>query len=152
MEMEYKVISSSEKETIELAQNIESEKFVNMVICLNGELGSGKTLFSKAFASALGIEETITSPTFNIVKEYTDSEMPLNHMDVYRLEEGNNDFGIEEYFENDGICLIEWAELIENKLPKERLDIEFKIVNETKRLIKLTAYGEKYESLCESIL
>lgn len=150
--MEYKFVSNSEKDTIAFAQNVESEKFNNMVICLNGDLGSGKTLFSKAFASSLGIEGVITSPTFNIVKEYTDAEMPLVHMDVYRLEKDNNEFGIEDYFNNGSICLIEWAELIENRLPKERLDIEFKIISENKRVLKITAYGEQYESLCESVL
>ena len=63
-----------------------------MVICLNGELGSGKTVFTKGFASSLGIEETITSPTFNISKEYPDGEMPLYHMDVYRLEKNINKY------------------------------------------------------------
>ena len=85
--MEYKITLRDESETIELAQNIESEKFYNMVICLNGDLGSGKTVFAKGFASALGIDEVITSPTFNIVKEYTSGEIPLFHMDVYRLDE-----------------------------------------------------------------
>ena len=89
--MEYKIISNDELETIELAQNIESEKFQNMVICLNGELGTGKTVFTKGIASALGIEESITSPTFTIIKEYTDGELPLYHMDVYRLDGNVND-------------------------------------------------------------
>lgn len=149
--MEYKYVSNSEKDTIALAENIESEKFENMIISLNGDLGSGKTLFSKAFANSLGIKDSITSPTFNIVKEYYDAEMPLIHMDVYRLEE-NTDFGVEDYFNNNNICLVEWGEMIENKLPKERLDMEFKIINENKRLIILKAYGTKYEELCESVL
>ena len=68
--MEYRVTMHNEMETIELAQNFESEKFPNMIICLNGELGSGKTMFTKGIANALGIEETITSPTFTIIKEY----------------------------------------------------------------------------------
>ena len=84
--MDYKVISYSEEETIELAQNIESEKFPNMVICLQGDLGSGKTMFAKGFAKAMEVEEEITSPTFNIIKEYTSGELPLYHMDVYRLD------------------------------------------------------------------
>ena len=85
MEMEYKITTKSEMETIELAQNFESEKFPNMIICLNGELGSGKTMFVKGLANALGIEETITSPTFTIIKEYLYGELPLYHLDVYRL-------------------------------------------------------------------
>ena len=73
-----KITTYSEKETIEIAQNFESEKFPNMIICLDGDLGSGKTVFTKGFAHALGIEENITSPTFNIIKEY----LP-NYIDVY---------------------------------------------------------------------
>ena len=95
---EYKIITHDENETIAVAQNIESEKFPNMVICLNGDLGSGKTLFTKGFAHAMGIDE-ITSPTFTIIKEYV-GELPLYHMDVYRLEDSKEDIGIEEYFDN----------------------------------------------------
>ena len=73
--MNYKITSRSEDDTRELAENIESEKFPGMVICLNGELGSGKTLFVKAFANALGITEDVTSPTFNLIKDYLDGEM-----------------------------------------------------------------------------
>ena len=95
--MQYKITTYSEEETIELAQNIESEKFPNMVICLEGDLGSGKTVFAKAFAKANGINENITSPTFNIIKEY-DGELKLFHMDVYRLNDIKQDIGIPEYF------------------------------------------------------
>ena len=96
--MQYKITTYSEEETIELAQNIESEKFPNMVICLEGDLGSGKTVFAKAFARALEITDNITSPTFNIIKEYDGGEMKLFHMDVYRLSDVKQDIGIEEYF------------------------------------------------------
>ena len=75
IEMEYKFTSKNEMNTIELAQNFESEKFPNMIICLNGELGSGKTVFTKGIANALGIKESITSPTFTIIKEY-EGELP----------------------------------------------------------------------------
>ena len=77
--MTYKITSRSEKDTVELAQNIESEKFPNMVICLIGDLGCGKTIFTKGFAASLGVEESVTSPTFNIIKEYTSGEMDLSH-------------------------------------------------------------------------
>ena len=83
--MEYKIITKDEFETLELAQNFEAEKFPNMILCLDGELGSGKTMFTKGIANALGITEPITSPTFTIIKEY-DGELPLYHMDVYRLD------------------------------------------------------------------
>ena len=129
--MEYKITTYSEEETIELAQNIESEKFPNMVICLRGDLGSGKTVFTKAFAHALGINDSITSPTFNIIKEYQTGELPLYHMDVYRLEDGNaKDLGIEDYFNKGGITIIEWADMIKDCLPEERLDVKIKVIDE----------------------
>jgi len=147
---DYKITTHSDNETIAVAQNIESEKFPNMVICLNGELGSGKTVFTKGFAHAMGIEE-VTSPTFTIIKEYN-GELPLYHMDVYRLEDANEDIGIEEYFEKGGVTIIEWSDIIKDILPKERLDIKIKIVDENTRVLVLTPYGDKYVSICEDII
>ena len=152
--MDYKITTYSEEETIELAQNIESEKFPNMVICLRGDLGSGKTVFTKGIAQALEVKEEVTSPTFNIIKEYLSGEMPLYHMDVYRLEGKVEDLGIEEYFTKKGITIIEWADMIEDYLPDKRLDIKIKssLEDENKRIITITPHGKKYEDLCEAIL
>ena len=150
--MEYKVTTHNELETIEIAQNLESEKFPNMIICLDGELGSGKTVFTKGIANALGINETITSPTFTIIKEYQTGEMPLYHMDVYRLEGSNCDLGIDEYMNKGGVTIIEWADLIKDELPEERLEIKFKIAGEEKRILTITPYGSKYEDLCEDVI
>jgi len=150
--MNYKITTHSEFETIELAQNIESEKFPNMVICLDGELGSGKTVFTKGIANALGIKEPVTSPTFNIIKEYLDGEMTLYHMDVYRLDGNTEGVGIEEYFNKEGIVIIEWANTIKDILPDERLEIKFKVSDENKRTLLIKPYGRKYEELCEAIL
>ena len=150
--MDYKYTSRSVDDTIRIAQDIESEKFPNMVICLYGELGSGKTVFTKGFASAMEIEETITSPTFNIIKEYTSGEIPLYHMDVYRLEDSNENIGIEEYFDKGGVTIIEWADIIKDILPEERLDITFKIVGENSRVMVLTPHGEKYVNICEAVI
>ena len=152
IEMEYKIISNSELETIELAQNFESEKFENMIICLDGELGSGKTVFTKGIANALGINESITSPTFTIIKEYLDGEMPLYHMDVYRLDGNSDGVGIEEYYNKGGIVVIEWSKTIKDILPEERLEIKFKVIDENRRSITITPYGKKYEELCEAVL
>ena len=152
--MNYKVTSYSEADTIELAQNIESEKFKNMVICLSGDLGSGKTVFTKGFADAMEITEEVTSPTFNIIKEYTSGELPLYHMDVYRLDGKVDDIGIEEYFNKKGVTIIEWSDTIEDYLPKNRLDIRIKSSDEVedKRVIVITPHGKKYEDLCEAVL
>jgi len=149
--MEYKITTHSEFETIELAQNLEAEKFPNMIICLDGELGSGKTMFTKGIANALGIEETLTSPTFTIIKEY-DGELPLYHMDVYRLDGNTDGVGIEDYFTKGGVVVIEWANTIKDILPSERLDIKFKVVDENKRNLVLIPHGKQYEELVEAIL
>ena len=149
--MEYRITTKNEFETIEIAQNFESEKFPNMIICLDGELGSGKTVFTKGIANALGIEETITSPTFTIIKEYN-GELPLYHMDVYRLDGNTDGVDIEEYFTKGGVVVIEWAETIKNILPEERLDIKFKVLDENRRLLIFEPHGEKYEELCEAVL
>lgn len=148
---EFKIKIRSEQEMIELAQNIESDKFPNMVICLNGELGSGKTLFTKGFANAMGIID-VTSPTFNIIKEYNNGELPLYHMDVYRVENDIENLGIEEYYEKGGVTIIEWADLINDYLPEKRVDIKIKIVDENTRIVKIIPYGEEYVKLIEGII
>ena len=150
MDNTFKVVTHSDAETIEVAQNIESEKFPNMVICLNGDLGSGKTVFTKGFADAMAIDD-ITSPTFNIIKEYV-GELPLYHMDVYRTNGKIDGLGIEEYFNKGGVTIIEWAEMIEDYLPEERLDITFKITGENTRVLVFKPYGEKYVNICEASL
>lgn len=147
---EYKITIRDEEDLIELAQNIESEKFPNMIICLNGELGSGKTVFAKAFASAMGIDE-VSSPTFSIIKEYV-GELPFYHMDVYRVEKNVENLGIEEYFTKGGVTIIEWADMIKEYLPKERLDIKIKVTGENTRLVILTPHGEEYNSVCEAVI
>ena len=146
----YKIITRSDAETIELAENLEAEKIPNMVICLNGDLGSGKTVFTKGFAGAMGIDE-ITSPTFKIIKEYM-GELPLYHMDVYRTDGKVEGLGLEEYFDKNGVTIIEWSEMIEDILPSERLDITFKITGENSRSIVVTPYGDKYIRICEEAL
>ena len=150
--MDFKITTRDERETINIAQNLESEKFENMIICLQGDLGSGKTIFTKGFAQALGIEENITSPTFNIIKEYLNGEMPLYHMDVYRLDGKVDDIGLEDYFSKGGVVIIEWADLISDYLPEERLDIKFKIVDEETRTLVFIPHGQRYEEICEAVL
>ena len=149
--MEYKITTKSEIQTIELAQNFESEKFPNMIICLNGELGSGKTIFTKGIANALGIKENITSPTYTIIKEY-DGELPLYHMDLYRVEGNVTGVDVEEYYTKGGVVVIEWANMIEDILPQERLEIEIRVIDENKRVLIIKPYGKQYEELCEAIL
>ncbi len=150
--MEYKITTRSEDETIELAQNLESEKFPNMVICLEGDLGSGKTVFTKGFALANGIEESITSPTFNLIKEYNNGELPLYHMDFYRLDKSPEEIGLEEYYNKNGVVIIEWADVVKDYLPEERLDIKIISLDEDVRVFILTPHGKIYENVCEAVL
>ena len=95
------------------------------IVCLNGELGTGKTVFAKGFAEGLGITEAVVSPTFTILREYTDGRLPLYHFDVYRIEDADemNELGYEEYFFGDGVTLIEWAGLIAELIPTSAVRI-----------------------------
>lgn len=149
--MSYEVTTKNEIETMEIAQAIMSKKFPNMIICLDGELGSGKTAFTKGIASALGIKEVITSPTFTIIKEYS-GDLPLYHMDVYRLDGNTDGIGIEEYFTKNGIVVIEWSDTIKDVLPPERLDIKIRIAGDSDRVLVFEPYGKMYEELCEVVL
>ena len=121
------------------------------IFALIGMAASSKNENKKAFARAMGINENITSPTFNIIKEYA-GDMKLFHMDVYRLSDIKQDIGIEEYFTKKGICIIEWSDLIEDILPKNRLNMKFRMVDENTRQIVITPHGSKYEDLCERVL
>ena len=96
------------------------------IIALSGDLGAGKTTLTKAIAEGLGIRETVTSPTFTIVKEYRSGRLPLFHFDVYRIGDIDEmyELGYEEYFFGDGVCVIEWADLIEELIPEDAMRIE----------------------------
>lgn len=109
-----------EKETKALGYNLGLNAKSGQIYCLKGDLGVGKTVFTKGFAEGLGITDYITSPTFTIVNEYN-GRLPFYHFDVYRIGDPDEmyDIGYEEYFFGDGVCLIEWAELIEELLPDD---------------------------------
>jgi tRNA threonylcarbamoyladenosine biosynthesis protein TsaE len=119
-----------------------------------GDLGSGKTKFTEGFISFWSLEDEISSPTFTIVNEYSTPTIPIYHFDVYRLEDEDEFLAIggEEYFDKGGVCIIEWADNIKDILPKNRLDIKIKVIDENKRSLTLNAYGKEYEELCEAVL
>lgn len=132
----------SVEETSKLAMEIAKDCKKGQIICLSGELGTGKTHFTKAFAKGLGITEEITSPTFTIVNEYREGTIPFFHFDVYRINDIEElyDIGYEEYFFSEGICLVEWAEMIESVIPKDAIWIKIEkniLKDENYRLIEV---------------
>ena len=137
-------ICKNEEETKNLGELLAKYSFVGEIITLKGQLGAGKTTFSQGFALGLGIKGVINSPTFNIVKCYFNSIIPLYHIDAYRLEDLHQDLGLEEYIEGDGVCLIEWAEFIKEVIPSELLKIKIEIIENEERLITIEPIGEKY--------
>ena len=112
--------TKSEKETFEIGRKLAETSKPGDIYCLLGDLGVGKTVFSKGFAVGLGITEPITSPTFTIVQVY-DAEKPLYHFDMYRIEDEDEleMIGYEDYFFGQGVCLVEWANNVEDVIPKE---------------------------------
>lgn len=121
-----KIISNSEEETKLIGRKFAKDLKKGDVIVLTGDLGSGKTKFTEGVLQFFGLENEISSPTFNIVNEYVDKDVNVYHFDVYRLEDEDEFYAIggEEYFEK-GICLIEWGEMIETALPNKYIQISF---------------------------
>ena len=116
----------SPEETYELGRKIGLQARPGQVYTLTGDLGVGKTVFTKGFAEGLGIDDDITSPTFTIVNEYHSGRIPFYHFDVYRIgdEDEMFDIGFDEYVDGDGVCLIEWAELIKGIIPENAVSIK----------------------------
>ena len=150
--MKTEFIIRNEEETVRFAKMISEYCFGGFLITLNGELGAGKTRFSKALGESLGVRENITSPTFNILKCYFDGRLPLYHIDAYRLEGIKQDLGFEEYIEGDGVCLIEWSSFIDYLLPDEYLNIDIYIVSEDERKFVVSYKGNKYEEIVKEIV
>ena len=150
--MEY-IVDSVEK-TWELGKKLGASARPGDIFCLTGDLGTGKTHFSKGFAEGLGVTETITSPTFTIVNEYHSGRIPLFHFDVYRVSDPDEimAIGFDEYIFGNGVTLIEWANYIEDILPEEFVHINISKLpeaGETYRKVKITAYGERYKDFEE---
>ena len=148
MRKEY--ISKSEEDTINFASQFASKLQLGNIIILSGDLGAGKTKFTQGILKYFNLENEISSPTFTIVNEYTDSAIPIYHFDVYRLADIEEFYAIggEEYF-SKGICIIEWGELIKDALPKDYIEIVFhKDDNdENLRILDIYLHGNKYENI-----
>lgn len=150
--MKIELVVRNEEETCRLAKIISEYCFEGFLITLNGELGAGKTRFSKALGEFLGIKQNITSPTFNILKCYFDGDLPLYHIDAYRLEGMKQDLGFEEYIEGDGVCLIEWSSFIDYLLPEEYLNVDIYIIDENQRKFVIKSKGDRYEQIVKEIV
>lgn len=109
----------SPEETYKVGYDLGNSAEKGQIFCMSGDLGVGKTVFTQGFAAGLGVEDNVNSPTFTIVQEYEDGRIPLYHFDVYRISDVSemDEIGYEEYFYGEGVCLIEWAEIIEDILP-----------------------------------
>ena len=130
----------SEAETHQFGIELGRKAVAGQVIALTGDLGVGKTTLTKAIAEGLGVTEMITSPTFNIVKEYRSGRLPLYHFDVYRIADPEEmyELGYEEYFFGDGVCVVEWADLIEELLPEDAVRIRIAYSDdENERIIEV---------------
>lgn len=142
--------SHSAEETLDTGRLIARSLKRQEIICLFGQLGSGKTVLTAGIARGLGIRgEGIISPSFVLIREYLCGRLPLYHFDLYRLKDCKEIFalGYEEYLYRDGVAVIEWADRLQYLLPKEYLKIELFIRGEKKRLLKFTALGKHYRQL-----
>ncbi|KZE48431.1 tRNA threonylcarbamoyladenosine biosynthesis protein TsaE [Brevibacillus parabrevis] len=117
-------------------------------LALEGDLGAGKTTFTQGLARGLGVRQVVNSPTFTIIKEYQ-GRLPLYHMDVYRVGDDPDSLGLDDYFFGEGVCVVEWASLLEDYLPADRLTVFLRTSGEDERSIELCPKGERYVKLCE---
>lgn len=148
-----KIISKSAEQTYKLGEYLGKVLQQGDIICLTGDLGAGKTAFTKGIGIGLDIKEFITSPTYTIINEY-DGRISLFHFDVYRLEgvEEMYELGYEEYFFGDGAVVIEWADIVKDIIPQERMWITIlRGMEEDTREIMFDASGERYQKLIKEL-
>lgn len=147
-----KLISTSAEETVLLGQKLAAKLKKGSIVALVGDLGSGKTIFTKGIAQGLGVKNAryVNSPTFVIIKEYK-GKMPLYHFDLYRLNHYSSfdAMNYEEYFYGDGVTVIEWADKIRELLPKKYIEVKLSVIDEGKRRIEINFYSRKYDNTCD---
>ena len=139
-----KYISNSEKDTYKLAKMFEEKLHGGEVVVLNGDLGAGKTTFTKGLCKALGVTENVTSPTFTLMNIYKSGRLNLYHFDMYRIEDESEalELGLDEFFNSNGVCVIEWAENIRNMIPKNHITINITKLGENSREFEFLGMGE----------
>ena len=140
-------ITKGPEETLELGCKIGSNLKPGAIVALTGELGTGKTVFTKGIAKSLGVKghEYVNSPSFVIVKEYKSGKRPLYHFDLYRLKSATalETIGYEEYFYSDGITVIEWADRATDALPEKHISVKFRHLGKNKREISIERVADK---------
>ncbi|WP_210367907.1 tRNA (adenosine(37)-N6)-threonylcarbamoyltransferase complex ATPase subunit type 1 TsaE [Bacillus sp. REN3] len=146
----YQFMSKQPEQTKDFARRLGEMLKPGDVLALEGDLGAGKTTFTQGLAQGLEVKRNVNSPTFTIIKEYQ-GRLPLYHMDVYRVEDAYEDLGFEEYFEGNGVTVVEWAHLIEGQLPEELLLIQLFLEADGARKIVCEPKGVRYEQLCKEI-
>ena len=147
-------IVNNSQETQAIAQELASRLEPGDIILLTGDLGAGKTTFTKGLAQGLGIHANIKSPTFTLIREYHQGRLPLYHMDVYRLEEvGGDELGLEEYFNGDGVSVVEWAKFVADEIPTDNLEIIFEkdTQNPDYRKLTLVGHGQRAKALVDQM-
>ena len=148
--MELLVTMRNTKETQQFAERLARYLQAGDLLTLEGDLGAGKTTFTQGLARGLGVTDVVNSPTFTIIKEYS-GRLPLYHMDVYRVGDDVDSLGLDEYFYGDGVCVVEWASLISDVLPEDRLELTLNVGIEQNRVCRIIPKGKRYEALCEEL-
>lgn len=146
----YEIITNTEETTIDLGEKLALLLSPGDVVTLEGDLGTGKTTFTKGLATGLGVKRHVSSPTFTIIKEY-EGELPLYHMDVYRLENSEEDIGFDEYFHGEGITVVEWPQFIASFLPGEYLEVKLASIDEKSRKFTFIPHGYHQEWVVEQL-
>lgn len=148
--MTYEFEFTSQQATQEFAEKLAQLLMPGDFLALEGNLGAGKTTFTQGLARGLGVKRVVNSPTFTIIKEYA-GRLPLYHMDVYRVADQVDDLGLDEYFYGDGVCVVEWASLIPDYVPEDRMTIQLLQQEENVRLCRLQAIGKRSEQVGKEI-
>ena len=153
-------VTTSQEETIALGERLGALLQMGDVLVLTGDLGAGKTQLTKGIAVGMGVEDDVTSPTFNILMVYDGADMPLYHFDLYRLDDPDQleDIGLYEMLDGDGACVIEWGEQFSDEIGPERLDVyltrldeQAAVGEEPPREVRLVAHGERAEEIAAAL-
>ncbi len=148
-----KIVVNNLQDTEKVGKIIGRNLDKGTVLCLDGDLGVGKTALTQFIAKEFGIKEYITSPTFNIIKEY-EGRLPFYHMDVYRIESQDDmyDLGYDEYIYSEGVTIIEWSNKIEGILPENRININIRRLDDSGRTLFISGKGLVYEKIAEELV